>query len=252
MALLSETAELPRLAPVDSPTARHLLATGDADLLGRMPWASNATFLIRLADADAETLAIYKPRRGERPLWDFATGSLCNREVASFAVSDALGWEIVPETVLRDGPLGPGMVQHFVDHDPDDHYFTLQAEHEDTFRRFAAFDIVVNNTDRKGGHCLLATDGHVWGIDHGVTFHADWKLRTVIWEFAGEALSSADLADLERMDALLDGGDLEGTLCSLLAPDEVDATRERLRRLLKTKRYPIADDDYRNYPWPLV
>ena len=138
--------------------ARELLRDGDVDVLGRMPWSSNATFLVNLSDGDDEMLAIYKPQRGERPLWDFPRGTLCHREVAAFEVSEALGWDIVPDTVLRDGPAGIGMMQRFVEHDPEEHYFTLLEEHVDAFRRMAAFDVVINNTDRKGGHCLRALD----------------------------------------------------------------------------------------------
>ena len=167
-------------------------ALGDAELevVARMRYSSNATFLAEARVDGAEITAIYKPRRGERPLWDFPEGSLCDREVAAYEVSRALGWDIVPVTILRDGPYGEGAVQRFVDHDPAEHYFTLFDDHVDRFREFAAYDVLVNNTDRKGGHCLhdLANDVVV-GIDHGLTFHAAWKLRTVIWEFAGEPLT---------------------------------------------------------------
>ena len=155
----------------------------------------------RLSIGADQLLAIYKPQRGERPLWDFPRGTLCNREVAAREVSEALGWAIVPDTVLRDGPVGLGMMQRFVHHDPEEHYFTLLAEHGDEFRRMAAFDIVINNTDRKGGHCLRATDdGSIFGIDHGVSFHAQWKLRTVIWDFACEPIPPDVCADLHRLD----------------------------------------------------
>ena len=181
----------PRRPPVSDAVARELLRDAELELVGRMPWSSNGTFLANLANDDGEMLAIYKPRQGERPLWDFRTGTLCQREVAAYAVSEAFGWEIVPDTVLRDGPLGMGSVQRFVDHDPEEHYFTLLESHAEELRRFGVFDIVINNTDRKGGHCLLGEDGHVWGIDHGVTFHEHWKLRTVIWDFAGARVRRA-------------------------------------------------------------
>ena len=169
-------------------------------MLGRMPWSSNATFLVCLSLGSDQLLAIYKPQRGERPLWDFPRGTLCNREVAAREVSEALGWAIVPDTVLRDGPVGIGMMQRFVHHDPEEHYFTLLAEHGDEFRRMAAFDIVINNTDRKGGHCLRATEtADIFGIDHGVSFHAQWKVRTVIWDFACEPIPPDVCADLHRL-----------------------------------------------------
>ena len=168
---------------------RAALETAELEVVGRMRYSSNATFLVEAKVDGVELAAIYKPRRGERPLWDFAQGTLCQREVAAFELSDALGWDIVPLTVLRDGPLGVGAVQRFVDHDPDEHFFTLRDDHVDRFREFAWFDVLANNTDRKGGHCLhdQANDVIV-GIDHGLCFHDEYKLRTVIWEYAGERL----------------------------------------------------------------
>ena len=163
-----------------------------------MPWSSNATFLAKLEHDGVESLAIYKPRKGERPLWDFPRGTLCDREVAAHLVSEALGWDIVPLTILRDGPAGVGMVQRFVDHDPEEHFFTLRERFGDMFRRFALFDVVINNADRKSGHCLRDRHDHVWGIDHGVSFHAAVKLRTVIWDYEGEPIGPADLAALQR------------------------------------------------------
>src|SRR5471030_2850023 len=217
--------------------AAALLRDGDVDVLGRMPWSSNATFLVNLSDGDDEMLAIYKPQRGERPLWDFPRGTLCHREVAAFEVSEALGWNIVPDTVLRDGPAGIGMMQRFVEHDPEEQYFTLLEENVDEFRRMAAFDIVINNTDRKGGHCLRAADGSIFGIDHGVSFHCEWKVRTVIWDFAGEPIAPDVCADLQRLANDL-RGDLGERLNSLLDRFEADAVRARLAHLLKTGEYP--------------
>jgi uncharacterized repeat protein (TIGR03843 family) len=229
-----------------------LLRVGTIDVLGRVAWSSNAALLVTVAADGVETLAVYKPRRGERPLWDFPDGTLCQREVATFEVSDALGWSIVPTTVLRDGPYGVGMVQRYVEHDPDEHYFTLLGEHEDEFLRFAVFDVIVNNADRKGGHCLreLAT-GRIHGIDHGLTFHAGPKLRTVIWDFAGEEVPDDLAADVERFRR-----DLDGTLCApfadLLHPVELAALRDRVDDLLATRRLPEPDDGYHSVPWPLV
>lgn len=252
MTLLSEQAGLPEVAPpTDEAAARRVLGSGEVEVLGRMPWSSNATFLTRVCGDDGDLLAIYKPQRGERPLWDFPEGTLCRREVAARVVSELLGWALVPDTVLRDDlPHGTGSLQRFVDHDPEDHYFTLLEHHADEFRRFAAFDVVVNNTDRKGGHLLRDVQGDVFGIDHGVCFHTNWKLRTVVWEFGGEAIPAALLADLaclrDRVVAGLD--DLE----VLLARGEIAAMEARLSRLLEIRRYPLAADDYRHYPWPLV
>ena len=149
----------------------EVVRSGELEVLGRMAWSSNATLLVNAALDGVEVRAIYKPVQGERPLWDFPDGTLAGREVAAYVLSDFLGWDIVPFTVMRDGPYGPGMVQRFVDHDPDDHYFTLLERHAETFRRFAVFDLLANNTDRKGGHCLEERGtGRVYGIDHGLTF----------------------------------------------------------------------------------
>ena len=245
-------AAIPDLPPVCEEVARSLLRDGEIDVLGRMPWSSNATFLAHVSCAGEAMLAIYKPQRGERPLCDFPRGTLCHREVAAFEVSDALGWDIVPDTVLRDGPAGIGMLQRFVAHDPEEHYFTLLETHGDDFRRMAVFDILINNTDRKGGHCLKAeSDGRVFGIDHGISFHAQWKLRTVIWDFAGEEIPPETIADVADFAARLDD-DCGATLKPLLDRFELDALRARAEHLLATSEYPETDGDYHAYPWPLV
>jgi hypothetical protein len=245
-----------------------VLERGELEVLGRMPWASNQTYLGRLCldspgsgggpekpgagsvPQKIEALAVYKPRRGERPLWDFPRGTLCQREVASHLVSEELGWAIVPPTLLRSGPLGEGMVQLFVDHDPEKHYFTLRETVPGRFRQFALFDVVVNNADRKSGHCLLDAGGHVWGIDHGVTFHTSVKLRTVIWDFEGEPIGEDLLSDLTRLDAGFDD-ELGRRLAGLLAPPEVKAARRRLGWLLSRRVFPSPTTDY-PYPWPMV
>ena len=219
-----------------------------------MPWSSNATFLVNLADGDDEMLAIYKPQRGERPLWDFPRGTLCHREVAAFEVSEALGWDIVPDTVLRDGPAGIGMMQRFVEHDPEEHYFTLLEEHADAFRRMAAFDVVINNTDRKGGHCLRALDdGRIFGIDHGVSFHAQWKLRTVIWEFGGESIPPDVCSDLHRFaDA---APRRRGRRASRRARSTASSSTRcgpAPSTCSRPATLPEADDDYHCYPWPMI
>lgn len=233
--------------------AREVLRDGDVDVLGRMPWSSNATLLVNLTLDDDEMLAIYKPQRGERPLWDFPRGTLCHREVAAYEVSHALGWDIVPDTALRDGPAGIGSMQRFVEHDPEEHYFTLLAEHDDAFRRMAVFDIVINNTDRKGGHCIRAlADGAIYGIDHGVSFHAQWKLRTVIWDFAGDSIPPGVCTDLHLFEESLQNGATGDTLSELLDRFELDALRARTEHLLSTGRLPEPDRDYHSYPWPTI
>ncbi len=164
------------------------LAEGRIELLGLLPNASNAAFLARCRAGDEERFAVYKPSRGETPLWDFPEGTLHRREVAAFVVAAALGWPNVPPTVLRDGPEGPGSLQLFVRFQVGEHYFTLQDERREDFRRVALFDLVVNNADRKAGHCLLGEDGRIWVIDHGVCFSDEPKLRTVIWDFLDEPI----------------------------------------------------------------
>jgi len=231
---------------------RALLASGAVDVVGRVAWSSNATLLVTVAADGDEMLAVYKPQRGERPLWDFPDGSLCRREAATRVVSEALGWDIVPATVLRDGPYGVGMVQRFVDHDPEEHYFTLLVDFPDAFLRFAVFDAVVNNADRKGGHCLreLGT-GHIWGIDHGLTFHVGPKLRTVIWDFASEEIPDELAEDLTRVRRDL-AGRLGDELCSLLHPGEMEALGARIDRLLDAGHLPEPDEGYHSVPWPMI
>jgi uncharacterized repeat protein (TIGR03843 family) len=221
---------------------------GDLEVLGRMPWSSNATYLCEARCGDEVVRAIYKPRRGERPLWDFPSG-LDHREVAAYQLSEALGWGLVPFTVLRDGPLGVGSVQLFVDADFEQHYFTLYEDeaHHPALRTMCAFDLIGNNTDRKSGHVLLGLDGHIRGIDHGLMFHHEFKLRTVIWEFGGEAIPTPLLA---AADALA-SAELPDALAALLDPFERDALRTRARALVDIGCFPI-DETGRRYPWPLV
>jgi uncharacterized repeat protein (TIGR03843 family) len=238
------------LTPDDLETA---LGRAELQVVGRMRWSSNATFLAQARVDGLEISVVYKPRRGERPLWDFPEGTLCEREVAAYRVSRALDWGIVPVTVLRDGPFGEGSVQAFVDHDPQEHYFTLLAGREDRFRRFAAFDVLVNNADRKGGHCLYDEGSTVVvGIDHGLTFHPMWKLRTVIWDFAGERLVGGDAEDVQRLLCELESGGAVGReLGDLLDPVEVGTIGDRGRALLSSG-LPFPEDGYRSTPWPLV
>ena len=242
-----------------------VLETGTLDVQGMLPWSSNYTFLIRLCRRDEtgakiEVEAVYKPRRGERPLWDFASGSLCQRERAAFLVSDAMGWDLVPPTVLRDGPHGIGSVQYFVDHDPDRHYFTFEGDPElrPQLQRIALFDVVANNADRKSGHVLIAKNGgatppRLWGIDHGICFHSEHKLRTVIWEFAGETIPVRLVNDLKRFRERLSHNDDTVTtkLADLLSQREITALQKRVERLIDTAVFPQPGPG-RHYPWPPV
>ena len=192
---------------------------------------------------------MYKPGRGERQLWDFPA-CIYRREVAAYRLSELLGWDIVPETVERDdGPYGPGSLQRFVPADFSQHHFTLVEEprHHDQLQTICAFDVVANNADRKSGHCLLGEDGRIWGIDNGLCFHPDPKLRTVIWEFAGEPVPAPLLDDLDRLGEAV--GDVLG---DLLSSPEVAAVRRRAARLVSTGHFPVPDPDTHHYPWPLV
>ncbi len=236
---------------VVAPETLALLETGELEVLGLLPRASNFTFLARVSADGEQTLAVYKPRSGEAPLWDFPEGSLAAREVAAFVVASDLGWPRVPPTVLRDGPRGPGSVQRFVAFDPERHYLTMQDERPDDFRRVALFDVVVNNADRKSGHCLLGEDGELFVVDHGVCFHEEPKLRTVIWEFAGQPIPPDAASDLEAFGARLRSGSLGAHLRTLLSPAELDATDERLRDLLRSGRFPEPGPG-RPFPWPVV
>lgn len=231
-----------------------LLAKGTMEVQGMMPWSSNYTLLVTVRDGDLQGLAVYKPRRGERPLWDFPRGTLCQREFAAFLLSEALGWSLVPPTVLRDGPYGYGSVQLYIDCDQDAHLFTMQKEggYEDQLARLAAFDILSNNADRKSGHCLKGTDGRLWAIDHGICFHAEPKLRTVLWDFAGEPICEEIMADLRALrEDVRNGGRFIRALEGLLAPEEVRAFRRRLDRLIETGCYPDPGAA-RHIPWPPV
>jgi uncharacterized repeat protein (TIGR03843 family) len=235
--------------PSDPLALRRVLDGGTIDVRGRMPWSSNGTFLVHACGPDGAVLGVYKPERGERPLWDFPPG-LWRREIAAYELSAALGWDLVPVTVARlDAPLGPGSVQLFVPFDADEHYFTLfedEANH-DALRRLAVFDILANSTDRKGGHVLKGADGHLWAIDNGLSFHEEFKLRTVIWEFGGDVIESALL---EPVEALLDAG-LPPDLTCWLDDDEEEALLRRARAVVTGRRFPV-DGTGRRYPWPLV
>ena len=231
-----------------SATPLDVLSTGDIDVEGRMPDSSNGTFLVTVTLGDDSLRAIYKPLRGERPLWDFPSG-LYKREVAAYRLSEAMGFGLVPLTIERDGPAGVGSLQQFVEADFREHYFTLfesRPQLHDQFRRLAAFDIVANNTDRKSGHCLVDADERVWAIDNGLCFSADFKLRTVIWEFGGEFVAD-DVLDAVRRIA--DAPPIE--VAALLDDDEVSAMIERAEMLAEGGMFPI-DPTGRRYPWPIV
>jgi len=231
-----------------------LLLRGDVVATeGLFTWGSNYTFLVVLQAAGRTCRAVYKPQKGERPLWDFPEGTLCLRETAAYMVSEALEWQIVPPTVVREGgEHGFGSFQLYLETDPEAHFFTLRDAHPEAFRRIALFDLLVNNADRKSGHCLLGRDGHIWAIDHGVCFHEQPKLRTVIWEYVGEPIPGDLRRDLERLhDQIAHGSALAGALAPLLSPAEIEALDRRATDLLKLGEFPSPGPG-RPYPWPLV
>lgn len=225
-----------------------LLARGAITPKGRLPGSSNVTLLCELSLEGQRAFAVYKPARGERPLWDFPPG-LFKREIAAWEFSEALGWGLVPRTIRRDGPLGEGALQRFIEADFEQHYFTLREDgvHHEQLRRICAFDLVTNNADRKSGHCLLAPDGTIYGIDNGLCFHVEPKLRTVIWDFAGEPIPEPIVEDLSR---LVESG-LPSTLTRLLEPAERQALLARMRAVISAGSFPEDEMGYR-YPWPLV
>lgn len=235
----------------DDAEALALLERGTLEVLGLLPRASNFTFLARVRAGQDQMLAVYKPRSGEAPLWDFEEGTLAAREVAAYVVADALGWPWVPPTVLREGPQGTGSVQRFVAFDQDQHYLTMRRDRADEFRKIALFDLVANNADRKSGHCLLARDGRIFVVDHGVCFHVEPKLRTVIWDFVDEPIPQALLADLRGLGPNLASGPLRDRLETLLTPAEIDAIAQRVGDLLRSGTFPEPGPG-RPYPWPVV
>lgn len=235
--------------PIPTDRALELLTSGEVEILGRMPYSSNATFLVDIEHDELRAQGIYKPLRGESPLWDFPDG-LYQREIAAFVTSEALGWDLVPPTIERELVHGVGSLQLFMPCIFEEHYFTLREEtdrYDDEFRAICAFDVVINNTDRKAGHCILGTDDKIWAIDHGVAFHHEFKLRTVIWDFVGEPLADERCDDLWRF---ID--DPPTALEELLSPFEREAMRTRATALGTARAFPRDDTGGRRFPWPLV
>jgi uncharacterized repeat protein (TIGR03843 family) len=268
----------PRSVTTDA-AAAELLARGELTVRGRIREASNAALYCTVAHEGREAACIYKPVAGERPLWDFPDGTLAQREVAAYEVSEATGWGLVPPTVLRDGPYGEGMVQLWIDTAPESELLALVDAEEpgpgwkavafaevdegrtallvhaddERLRRLAVLDAVVNNADRKGGHLLPAAGERLYGIDHGVTFHAENKLRTLLWGWAGDPLTAEALAALDALQgALEDGAPLAARLGELITPAELDATRARVGALLESGKHPEPSGEWPAIPWPPV
>ena len=242
---------------LDATSVLEVLTAGELEVLGRIVGSSNNALLVTATlpcpdpGASARVLhAVYKPTIGERPLDDFPDGTLTRREVAAWHVSEASGWGIVPPTVLRDGPFGEGMVQAFVDADPDVDVWDMVIGDDPRLRRMATLDAAMNNTDRKGGHILPVDGGrHILGVDHGVCFSTVPKLRTVLWGWRGQAFEADERAGLERIRAALDG-ELGSTLEALLHPREVRATTQRVEHLLEAGRFPFPSPTWPAVPWP--
>ncbi|HEV7189091.1 MAG TPA: SCO1664 family protein [Blastococcus sp.] len=247
---MSEQPVEPQLrAPADDAEALLLLREGVIDVEGRMVDASNVTLFGAIRCGDLVGECVYKPVAGERPLWDFPDGTLAGREISAFLVSAATGWRVVPPTVLREGPFGPGMVQLWMDGDPDVDLATFVRRDDPALRRMAVFDAVVNNADRKGGHIIPMPDGHVHGVDHGICFSVDPKLRTLLWRWAGKPLTAEAVEVLERLgDALR--GDLGEELHGHLTRREVRTTQQRVTELLRTGRHPEPSGEWPALPWP--
>ena len=236
-------------APATDDEALRLLRDGVIDLEGRLLDASNVTLIGTIRSGDLVGECVYKPVKGERPLWDFPDGTLAGREVSAFLVSEAMGWRIVPPTVLRDGPFGTGMVQLWVDGDPEVDLAAFVRRDLPELRRMAVFDAVVNNADRKGGHIIPMPDGHVYGVDHGICFSVDPKLRPLLWRWAGTPLPDDAVAVLERLADEL-RGDLGEQLHEHLTRREVRCTEQRVATLLRTGRHPEPSGDWPALPWP--
>ncbi len=232
---------------ISSERALEILTEGTLEPLGLLPNSSNYTFLARVRHHLGQTLAVYKPRAGETPLWDFPEGTLCLREVAAYEVATMLGFAFVPPTVLRDGPHGVGSVQLFIDADLELHYLNAPPDMDDGFRRVCAFDLLINNADRKSGHCLRELEtGRLWVVDHGVSFHEQSKLRTVIWDFAGQPIP-ADA--LKAIQGLAEGDDAR--LGSYLSEPEIAALRRRAQMIVEMGVFPEPGPG-RPFPWPPV
>ena len=252
-----------------------LLASGKLEIEGRLVDASNATLYCTIrtsgrtpevpktpktpksakavGNSGGQVACVYKPIAGERPLWDFPMGTLAGREVAAYVVSRAAGWDVVPPTVMRDGPFGPGMCQLWIDHDTDVDLIALSRRTDHAgLRDMAVFDAVVNNADRKIGHLLPVADGHLYGCDHGVCFAEDYKLRTVLWQWRGKTLPRRSLEALRRLNTQLNEGGLEAELSSLLTASEITATKIRVETLLEHRVHPYPPADWPAVPWPPV
>jgi uncharacterized repeat protein (TIGR03843 family) len=245
-------------AAAEASASLSILTEGEIALKGQFTWGSNYTFLVEVTRGKDKLAGVYKPNRGVQPLWDFPAESLPGREVAAYLVSEALGWGLIPPTTYRrEAPLGPGSLQLYIEHDSEYHFFTFTEEDHQRLRPAVLFDLLVNNGDRKGTHILVDSERRLWLIDHGICFHDEEKLRTVIWEFAGQPIPAdlhSDLATFHQWLAAPDGDEtsLAGALAPYLTQPEITALERRAARLLRMRRFPRPSSRRRAYPWPPV
>jgi uncharacterized repeat protein (TIGR03843 family) len=235
-------------------TIKDILLNGEIELQGQFILGYNYTFLVQVSFQDLHLKAVYKPQQGEQPLWDFPPGSLSKREMAAYLVSQALGWSLVPETVLREiGPFGPGSLQRFIEHDPEIHFFTFSQETKSQLGPVVLFDVLINNADRKGGHLLMDRNNKVWLIDHGLCFHEEVKLRTVIWDFAGQMIPEELVSALKIfMENLYKPDGLQIDLAAFLNQTELTALQSRCEQLITDGIFPYPPNDRRAYPYPPI
>jgi uncharacterized repeat protein (TIGR03843 family) len=232
----------------------NILEKGEISITGEFLWGSNYTFAVEISLGEQSIQGVYKPTRGERPLWDFPRATLAHREVAAYMVSEALGWSFVPPTTFRhDGPIGPGSLQMHIEHDPEYNYFSFSKADVQRLRPVVVFDYLINNADRKGSHILIDPGGKLWLIDHGISFHQEQKLRTVIWDFAGETIPDQICADLVNFQQQLqEGFPFREKLGHYLVAQEIEALRKRNQFLISSRAFPDPQPNRRPYPWPPV
>ena len=236
-------------------TILNALLEGSLRLEGQFIYGSNYTFMVHCQHQGSAFKAVYKPLQGERPLGDFPHQTLAHREVAAYILSDALGWALVPPTVFRvmDAPMGPGSIQFFIEHDPEYHYFNFQQDHRVLMPQVMLFDLLINNADRKAGHLIVDPQEKLWLIDHGLSFHIENKLRTVIWDHAGQPLPQPLLSDIREI--LVEPGSSSEVFQALqpyLSMEEIGTLKDRAVSLIEKGHFPLPPEDRRAYPWPLV
>ncbi len=240
---------------MDKELVLNALREGALQLEGQFIYGSNYTFMVECLYKGDTFKAVYKPMRGERPLWDFPNQTLAHREVAAYLVSEALGWELVPPTVLRtsDTNMGPGSIQLFIEHDPEYHYFNFDEKDRSLLPQVMLFDLLINNADRKGGHFLIDPDGKLWLIDHGLCFNKEDKLRTVVWDYAGDPIPEELLEDVRVLIPQLEPDQpFYKALAPHLLPEEIQTLQRRAMALVEEGFFPLPPEDRRAYPWPLV